>query len=104
MVATTRGTKSSAPSDKRPKRDRLSIRLTAELKAQLDEAVSVSGRAQTDLVTEAIADKATSILREQRRLELSERDMAALLAAIENPPAPNDAMRRAVVRWRAHTA
>jgi hypothetical protein len=33
-------------------------------------------------------------------LELTDRDMDALLDAIANPPAPNDAMRRAIARWR----
>ena len=33
-------------------------------------------------------------------LELSGRDMDALLAAIANPPPPNAAMLRAAKRWR----
>lgn len=33
-------------------------------------------------------------------LELSDRDMDALLAAIANPPPPNAAMLRAAKRWR----
>jgi uncharacterized protein (DUF1778 family) len=83
---------------------RIAVRLTDELAAQLERAVALSGRSQTDLITEAIADKAGSIVREQHVLELTERDMEALLDAIANPPAPNAAMLRSIARWRDHGA
>lgn len=78
----------------------ITVRLTEVLAAQLDRAVAWSGRTQSELITEAIADKTGEILREQHYLELSERDMAVLLDAIANPPEPTAAMRRAVARWR----
>jgi uncharacterized protein (DUF1778 family) len=83
---------------------RIAVRLTDELAAQLERAVALSGRSQTELITEAIADKAGAIVREQHFLELSERDMEALLDAIANPPVPNAAMLRAIARWREHGA
>ena len=79
---------------------RIAFRLTDELGAQLERAVALSGRSQSDLITEAIAEKSNAILREQRLLELTDRDMDALLAAIAAPPAPNAAMQRSVERWR----
>jgi uncharacterized protein (DUF1778 family) len=82
------------------KNRRIAVRLTDEVAEQLDRAVAISGRSQTELVTEAIADKAGEIVREQYFLELTDRDMDALLAAIDNPPAPNAAMLRAIARWR----
>jgi len=78
--------------------------LTDELGAQLDRAVALTGRSQTDLITEAIADKADSVIREQRLLELTERDMEALLAAIQSSPAPTEAMLRSIARWHEHGA
>ena len=36
---------------------------------------------------------------EPQTLELSDRDMEALLDAIANPPPPNEAMLRAMMRW-----
>ena len=42
------------------------------------------------------------LLGEPQSLELSERDMEALLDAIANPPPPNEAMLRAMARWREH--
>jgi uncharacterized protein (DUF1778 family) len=82
------------------KNRRIAFRLTEELAGQLEQAIAYSGRNQTDLITEAIAEKAGEIIREQRLLELSDQDMEALLDAIEHPPAPNDAMRRSIARWR----
>jgi uncharacterized protein (DUF1778 family) len=82
------------------KNRRIAVRLTDELVAQLERAVALSGRSQTEFITEAIADKAREIVREQHYLELSERDMKALLDAIANPPAPNEAMLRSIARWR----
>ncbi|HKG24167.1 MAG TPA: DUF1778 domain-containing protein [Thermomicrobiales bacterium] len=86
------------------KNRRIAFRLTDELGAQLDRAVALTGRSQTDLITEAIADKADEVIRAQRLLELTDRDMDALLAAIEHPPVPNAAMLRSIARWRERGA
>lgn len=82
------------------KNRRIAVRLTDELATKLERAVAMSGRGQSELITEAIADKADAILREQHLLELTERDMEALLAALADPPPPNDAMRRSLAIWR----
>jgi uncharacterized protein (DUF1778 family) len=79
---------------------RIAVRVTDELAAQLERAVALSGRGQTDLITEAIAEKTSEIIREQHILELTDRDMDALLEAIANPPPLNDAMLRSIARWR----
>lgn len=79
---------------------RIAFRLTDELGERLERAVAISGRSQSDLITEAIAEKAGEIEREQYYLELTDRDMDALLEAIANPPPPNEAMLRAAARWR----
>jgi uncharacterized protein (DUF1778 family) len=83
---------------------RIAFRLTDELGTKLEHAVALSGRSQTDFITEAIADKADAIIQEQRILELTDRDMEALLAALANPPPPNEAMLRSIARWREHIA
>ena len=86
------------------KNRRIAFRLSDTLAAQLEQAITYSGRTQTDLITEAIAEKAGEIIREQRSLELSDRDMDALLDAIDHPPAPKEAMMRSIARWRNHGA
>ena len=79
---------------------RIAFRLTDELGTQLERAVALSGRSQTDFITEAIADKANAIIHQQRILELTDRDMDALLTALAEPPEPNEAMLRSAARWR----
>lgn len=83
---------------------RIAFRLTDELAGQLERAVALTGRTQTEIRSEAIADKASAIIREQRLLELSDRDMEALLAAMTEPALPNDAMQRSIARWRERGA
>jgi uncharacterized protein (DUF1778 family) len=99
MVATTRPATKEGPR-RATKSRRIAFRLTEELGEQLERAVALSGRSQTDLITEAIAEKTSEVIREQYILELTDRDMDALLEAIANPPEPNEAMRRAVARMR----
>jgi hypothetical protein len=57
-----------------------------------------------DMITDAepIDDIPIELLGEPQILELSDRDMDALLDAIANPPPPNEAMLRAIARWREH--
>lgn len=82
------------------KTKRIAVRVTEELDTKINRAVALSGLTQTEFVSEALAEKADEIIRAQHYIELSQRDMEALLDAIENPPEPNDAMRRAIAGWR----
>ena len=86
--------------NRQPKTKRIAVRLTAELDARINRAIALSGRTQTEFISEALAEKADEIIRAQHYIELSERDMEALLDAIENPPEPNEAMLRAISSWR----
>jgi hypothetical protein len=52
--------------------------------------------------TGASDDLPIELLGEPQTLELSDRDMEALLDAIANPPPPNEAMLRAIGQWREH--
>lgn len=99
MAATT-STESNRRTRQTAKTKRIAVRLTDELNRRLERAVAISGRSQSDLITEAIAEKAGEIEREQYYMELTDRDMDALLEAIANPPPPNEAMLRAAARWR----
>lgn len=78
------------------------VDLPEEMAKQLAMAIAFSGQTEQEFIIETIADKLEAIATEVQVLELSNRDMDALLAAIENPPPPNEAMLRAVARWRAH--
>lgn len=101
MTTETRRPPASPSRRPRPtKSRRIAFRLTDDLGARLDSAVALTGRTQTDLITEAIADKADAVIREQRLLALTDRGMDVLRAALADPPAPNEAMLRSIARWR----
>ncbi|MFT4039495.1 MAG: DUF1778 domain-containing protein [Thermomicrobiales bacterium] len=82
------------------KSTRVALRLTRQQADQLERAIALTGQSKTDFITQAIAERATVLFREQRVLELSERDMDALLQALENPGEMNDAMRRGMATFQ----
>ena len=85
---------------KTAKSKRIAFRLTEQLNARLERAAAISGRSQSDLITEAVSEKTNEIIREQSYLELTDRDMDALLEAIANPPPLTATMERSIARWR----
>ncbi len=86
------------------KTTRVALRLTRQQAEQLDSAVAITGQSKTEFISQAIAERAAELLQAQRLLALTDRDMDALLSAIESPGAPNDAMQRGVAKLRAHRA
>ncbi len=64
--------------------------------AKSDESQDAKSKA------EANVEYPDELLGEPEILELSDRDMEALLDAIANPPPPNEAMLRSMTRWREH--
>lgn len=83
------------------KTERIAVRVTPATKERIEQAAGLVGRTVSDFTTEAVQEKAEAVIRDRRVLELSDRDMDALLAALENPPPPNEAMLRAIARHRA---
>jgi uncharacterized protein (DUF1778 family) len=78
------------------------VDLPEDMAKQIDRAIAFSGQTEYEFIVETIADKLEAIAAEVQVLELSDRDMDALLDAIANPPPPNEPMLRAMARWRDH--
>jgi len=95
---------SKTPQGRTIKEKRITARVTETLKDKVEEAAMISGRTVTDFIVEAIQEKADDVIHKHHLLELSLRDMDALIAAIESPPEPNAALRRSLQRWREHGA
>lgn len=83
--------KAAASSGRNP----LTIRPPAELHEMLSEAASWLGVSLNSLVLEAAADRAREILETQRQIKLSRQDAELFFGALENPPAPNAALKSA---------
>lgn len=74
---------------------RLNFRLPAEIKRRIEKAAVVSGTTVTDFAVSALATCADEILDRQNQRYLTDRDRDVFLAMIDNPPKPNDALRKA---------
>jgi uncharacterized protein (DUF1778 family) len=74
---------------------RLSLRLDPAHKALIDRAAAYSGETVTSFATATLVRRARKVLREHEVTLLSERDWNAFMDALDNPPEPNEALRRA---------
>lgn len=80
--------------------DRLEVRLSKEKKELIEQAAAASGQSLTDFTVGTLCRRARKVLREEHVLTLSDRDRDAFLAALANPPQPNEFLARAANRWR----
>ncbi|MBI2942433.1 MAG: DUF1778 domain-containing protein [Chloroflexi bacterium] len=85
------------------KRERLEARVTPDQKALFQRAADLTGRSLTDFIVSSLQAAAEEAIRAHHVVELSVRDMAALLTAIENPPAPNEEVLAAAREYRTFT-
>jgi uncharacterized protein (DUF1778 family) len=80
--------------------DRLEARISGELKRRLEYAANIRGTSLTDFVITSAAQAASETIESYEVLRLSERDRAAFVDALLNPPRPNRRLRQAARRYR----
>jgi uncharacterized protein (DUF1778 family) len=108
VAATSGGTRArraaatEAPPAARRKSTRLEARITDAQKALLQEAAEVRGQTLTEFVVRASEEAATRVLERAGVVVLSGRDSAAFIEALLHPAAPNERLRAAAARYRAH--
>jgi len=78
---------------------RVAVRLTADAKDTLERAAEITGRSLSDFVVASAVTAARRTIEETVRMRLAERDRAAFLEALANPPAPSKALRSAARRY-----
>lgn len=78
------------------KKERLEFRLSAEDKAVIEAAASLSGTSVSQFIVDASRARARTLLDEHRRIQLTEQGWQDVMAALDNPPAPNENLKRAV--------
>src|SRR5581483_4936792 len=81
------------------KQERLEARISPEQKALFQHAAALDGRSVTDFVVSSVQRAAEETIRRHRMMELTARDTEAFAAAMQNPPAPNERLRAAAVRY-----
>jgi uncharacterized protein (DUF1778 family) len=74
--------------------ERLDFRVDPRCKQLIEQAAAVSGQTVSSFALATLLRQARKTLREERMLKLSARDGERLLAALESPPQPNEALRK----------
>lgn len=79
---------------------RLEARVSPETKALLQKAADLEGRTLTDFVAASAQAEAYRVIEQHQTLKLSIEDSKAFVDALLNPPQPNDALRKAALRYK----
>ncbi len=81
----------------RAKKDKMiNVRVQSHTKDLFDKAADLLGVDTSSFIIATVSEKAQEVLKEHEQIVLSERDFASFLAALDNPPKPNEALRKAV--------
>jgi uncharacterized protein (DUF1778 family) len=87
---------------RRPKaEDRIDARLPAETKHVIERAAVISGVTLSDFVISKAYEAAVAVVREHDSWVLSRSDSRAFVAALLNPPEPNEALQAAATRYKS---
>ncbi|MEG1211429.1 MAG: DUF1778 domain-containing protein [Leclercia sp.] len=80
------------------KKQRIDLRLTDEDKNLIEEAAAMSNQTITQFMVNSASERAAEVIEQHRRLILNEGSWNRVMEAIDNPPEPNDRLKRAVKR------
>ena len=79
---------------------RLNFRLPSEAKEKIERAAVVSGLTVTDFAIHALVNSAEDVLERHHVTRLSNRDRDVFLQMLDNPPPPNEALKKAANRYK----
>lgn len=79
---------------------RLNFRLPPEIKERIENAALISGVTVTDFAITALAERSEKVLEKHQTRILSNRDREFFLEMLENPPEPNEALKKAVKEYK----
>ena len=82
------------------KQERLEARLTPAQKQLIERAAALRGTSITEFVVDSAQAAATSAIKDFEVLRLRDEAREVFINAILNPPAPNEAARRAAERYK----
>ena len=88
------------PNRSRSKPARLEARITSQQKRLFERAASLRGSTVTDFVVDSAQQAALEAIRDFRVLKLDREDSMTLAKLLLNPPAPNEALRKAAASYR----
>lgn len=71
---------------------RINLRTSPEVKALIERAAALMGTTVSSFISQTMYETSQRVVAEQDTLTLSDRDRDAFLAALDNPPAPTQAL------------
>ncbi len=80
---------------------RIEMRCEEREKELLHRAAALKGMRTTAFIREQALEQAQRVIDEAERIELNARSYRDVLDLLDNPPEPNDALRRAMRAYRA---
>jgi uncharacterized protein (DUF1778 family) len=84
-------------------RARISARVPRSVQTRLEEAAERSGATVNQFVVQAAIEKAEALLERERVTVLSARDAQRLVELLDNPPPPNEKLKRGLEMYRRAT-
>ena len=78
------------------RRDTLNLRIKPEERGLIDRAALLAGKTRTDFVLEAARRAAEDALLDRTVFNVAPEAYAAFLARLDEPPRPNERLRRAM--------
>src|SRR3954462_4283655 len=82
------------PTTKPTRREPLNLRIKPEERGLIDRAATLTGKTRTDFVLEAARHAAEEALLDRTVFTVKPEAYAAFLARLDEPPKPNDRLRR----------
>ena len=76
----------------------INLRLPIEVKNLIDKAAAISGKTRAEFVIESAKQHATDVLLDQRVFVLEGDQWEAFNRILENPPPPNERLKRLMAR------
>lgn len=84
-----------------PKREPLNIRIKPDVRDLIDRAAEITGKSRTDFVLDAARQAAEEALMDRTRFVVDEDTFNAFLKRLDEPPAPNERLRKALSKKAA---
>lgn len=82
------------------KPERISIRLNHEIKHKIERAAALDHRSITSFIISSAIESADEVLKRDNYISLSEKDWDIFYEALNNPPKPNKALRKALADYK----
>jgi uncharacterized protein (DUF1778 family) len=85
----------------RQRSERVEARVTPEQKRLFERAAALEGRSLTDFLLSSAQAAAAETISRHELLKLTAQDHEVFVAALLNPPVPNNVLRAAAGRYKA---